>query len=105
MRDFFRRRVPGGRRPVPASAERHPAVPRRLLPWQVRERRFRAARFGRRGLDPQEVREFLDQVAGELAAAYDTLRQSRRETGRVRIALCQLQAERAHGRNEREWDR
>ncbi|MEU7617325.1 DivIVA domain-containing protein [Micromonospora rifamycinica] len=105
MRDFFRRRVPGDRRPVQASAERHSAVPRRLLPWQVRAWRFRPARFGRRGLGPQEVREFLDQVAGELAAAYDALRQSRRETGRVRIALCHLQAERAHARNEREWDR
>ncbi|MEU7981913.1 DivIVA domain-containing protein [Micromonospora sp. NPDC049081] len=104
MRDFFRR-IPEGRRPLPASVGPRPGVPDRLLPWQVRQRRFRPARFGRRGLDPQEVREFLDQVAGELAAAYDALRQSRREAGRVRIALCQLQAERAHGRNEREWDR
>ncbi|MFI9642541.1 DivIVA domain-containing protein [Micromonospora sp. NPDC051925] len=102
MRDFFRR-VPGSRRP--ASAERRPAVPHRLLPWQVRERRFRPARLGRRGLDPQEVQDFLDQVAGELAAVYDALGQSRRETSRLKIALCHLQSERVHARNEREWDR
>ncbi|MFJ6199305.1 DivIVA domain-containing protein [Micromonospora sp. NPDC092111] len=105
MRDFFRRRIPGGRRPVQVSIERRVAVPRRLLPWQVRERRFRPAPLGRRGLDPQEVREFLDQVAEELATVYDALGQSRRETSRIRIALCHLQAKRTHARNEREWDR
>ncbi|OWU99810.1 hypothetical protein B5D80_28705 [Micromonospora wenchangensis] len=104
MRDFFRR-IPEDRRPASASVGRLPGVPHRLLPWQVRAWRFRPARFGRRGLDPQEVREFLDQVAGELAAVYEALRRSRRETGRIRIALCHLQAERAHGRDEREWDR
>lgn len=54
-----------------------------LLPWQVRERRFRPARFGRRGLDPDEVRAFLDQVAGDLAAAYNALAASRQEAARI----------------------
>ncbi|MCX4388784.1 DivIVA domain-containing protein [Micromonospora peucetia] len=82
------------------SAAYHP-----LRPWQVRERRFRPTPLGRRGLDPGEVREFLDQVAGDLATVYDALAQSRRETERIKDALCRWQSEQARARDERRNDR
>ncbi len=68
-----------------------------LLPWQVRERRFSPARLGRRGLNPDEVYAFLDRVAVDLAAVYDALAQSRRETLRIRVALRRWQSEQAEG--------
>ncbi|SCE67220.1 DivIVA domain-containing protein [Micromonospora haikouensis] len=102
MRVFlFRRGRPRRRPPVHGAAGRQPAVGRRLLPWQVRERRFRSARFGRRGLDPQEVREFLERVAVEMAAAHEALAQSRREASEVKVALCRLRSEASPARNER----
>ncbi|MGN9779731.1 DivIVA domain-containing protein [Micromonospora sp. H33] len=76
-----------------------------LRPWQVRERRFRSAPLGRRGLDPQEMGEFLDRVAGDLAAVYDALARSRRETERVKDALRRWQSEQARARNERGYGR
>ncbi|SCL68218.1 DivIVA domain-containing protein [Micromonospora citrea] len=82
------------------SAAYHP-----LRPWQVRERRFRPTPLGRRGLDPVEVREFLDQVAGDLAIVYDALAQSRRETDRIKDALRRWQSEQTRARNERRYDR
>ncbi|SCG39593.1 DivIVA domain-containing protein [Micromonospora halophytica] len=82
------------------SASYHP-----LRPWQVRERRFRPTPLGRRGLDPGEVEEFLDRVAGDLAVVYDALAQSRRETERVKDALRRWQSEQARARNERGCDR
>ncbi|MFG1801071.1 DivIVA domain-containing protein [Micromonospora carbonacea] len=106
MRVFlFRRARPRRRPPAHGAAGRQPAMGRRLLPWQVRERRFRSARWGRRGLDPQEVREFLERVAVELGAAYEALAQSRREANQARLALCRLRAEASPARNERGWGR
>ncbi|WP_229405183.1 DivIVA domain-containing protein [Micromonospora sp. NBRC 110038] len=106
MRVFlFRRGRPRRRPPVHGAAGRQPAAGRRLLPWQVRERRFRSAPLGRRGFDPQEVREFLERVAVELAAAHEALAQSRREASEVKLALCRLWSEAAHARNERGWGR
>lgn len=78
------------------SAAYHP-----LRPWQVRERRFRLSPLGRRGLDPQEVREFLDRVAGDLAVVYDALAESRREIDRIKTALRHWQSEQARTRLER----
>ncbi|MET7970517.1 DivIVA domain-containing protein [Micromonospora sp. NPDC005305] len=77
------------------SAAYHP-----LRPWQVRERWFRPTSLGRRGLDPQEVREFLDRVAGDLATVYDALAESRRETDRIKSALRRWQSEQVRARNE-----
>lgn len=54
-----------------------------LRPWQVSGVRFRTARFGRRGLDPDEVYAFLTRVAGDLAAAHLDLDRSRRGAGRT----------------------
>jgi DivIVA domain-containing protein len=68
-----------------------------LLPWQVRERRFPPTRLGRRGLNPEEVYAFLDRVAVDLAAVYDALAQSRRETLRIKVALRRWQSEQAEG--------
>ncbi|MEH0972381.1 DivIVA domain-containing protein [Micromonospora sp. CPCC 205546] len=70
-----------------------------MRPWQVRERRFRPTRFGRRGLDPEEVHEFLDRVAGDLAAVYDALGSSRHETTRIKDALRRWQSEQARRTN------
>ncbi|WP_405108742.1 DivIVA domain-containing protein [Micromonospora sp. NBC_01405] len=63
-----------------------------LLPWQVRERRFRPAGRGRRGLDPDDVYAFLDRVAADLAGAYAALGASRREAARLTYALCRREA-------------
>ncbi|MER5701248.1 DivIVA domain-containing protein [Micromonospora sp. NPDC002296] len=70
-----------------------------LLPWQVRTQRFRSARFGRRGLDPGEVRAFLDRLATELAVHHDVLRASRLETARLGSELRRLRAELARRPN------
>ncbi|MCI4062590.1 DivIVA domain-containing protein [Micromonospora sp. R77] len=69
-----------------------------LAPWQVRERRFRPTRLGRRGLDPAEVTEFPDRVADDLTAAYRALGDSRQETARIRDALRRWQSEQAQQR-------
>ncbi|WP_442933396.1 DivIVA domain-containing protein [Micromonospora psammae] len=101
MRVLFRRR---GRNQRPERASRpggnyrsSSCVP--LLPWQVRQRRFRLTGFGRRGLDPDEVRLFLDRVAGDLDALHRALRESRLETARIKDALRRWQSEQARRAN------
>ncbi|MBB5112206.1 DivIVA domain-containing protein [Micromonospora echinospora] len=100
--------------PFPTPAQPRPerratcyrsAVDRPLRPWQVRERTFSSTPLGRRGLDPEQVREFLDLVAGDLATVYDALAESRRETDRVKDALRRWQSEQARARAEREQER
>ncbi|MEH0845313.1 DivIVA domain-containing protein [Micromonospora sp. CPCC 205711] len=94
MRAFFRRSG-GNQRPArtgPAGANYRSSAYLPLLPWQVRERRFRQAR---RGLDPAEVQAFLDRVAGDLDVAYRALRESRTETARIKDALRRWQSEQA----------
>ncbi|MFI7437670.1 DivIVA domain-containing protein [Micromonospora haikouensis] len=66
-----------------------------MQPWQVRTQRFRAARFGRRGLDPGEVRAFLDRLATELTAQHEALRAARLEVARLGGEVRRLRAERA----------
>ncbi|MFC4019168.1 DivIVA domain-containing protein [Micromonospora sp. GCM10011542] len=66
-----------------------------LLPWQVRERRFPPTRFGRRGLNPDDVYAFLDRVAVAMAALHDGLAESRRETARIKLALRTWQSDHA----------
>ncbi|WBB78791.1 DivIVA domain-containing protein [Micromonospora sp. WMMD882] len=72
-----------------------------LYPAQVRDRRFRRTRLGRRGLDPEDVRRFLDRVALELAAAQEAADRARRETAHVKDALRRWQSEQARIRNSR----
>ncbi|WDZ87939.1 DivIVA domain-containing protein [Micromonospora cathayae] len=72
-----------------------------LYPAQVRDRRFRCTRLGRRGLDPEDVRRFLDRVALELAAAQEAAERARRETAQVKDALRRWQSEQARIRNHR----
>ncbi|MEV6368171.1 DivIVA domain-containing protein [Micromonospora musae] len=69
-----------------------------LLPWQVRERRFRPVGLGRRGLDPNDVYAFLDRVAGDMAAVYAALAASRRETAVIKDALRRWQSDQARAR-------
>ncbi|MFG1954436.1 DivIVA domain-containing protein [Micromonospora sp. NPDC048830] len=69
-----------------------------LLPWQVRERRFRPVGLGRRGLDPDDVYAFLDRVAGDLAAVHAALAASRREAAVIKDALRRWQSEQARAR-------
>ncbi len=99
MRVFFRQRGRNQRPwPVGGSTCYRSASYRPLRPWQVRERRFRPTRLGRRGLDPDEVAQFLDQVAGDLAALYDALARSRQEGDRIRDALRRWQSEQSRVR-------
>ena len=93
------------RRPERRATCYRSAVYRPLRPWQVRERTFSSAPLGRRGLDPEQVREFLDLVAGDLATVYDALAESRRETDRVKDALRRWQSEQSRARAEREQER
>ncbi|SCG69475.1 DivIVA domain-containing protein [Micromonospora halophytica] len=104
MRVFFRRARRRQRSVLGPTCYRSAAY-HPLRPWQVRERRFRPTPLGRRGLDPGEVEEFLDRVAGDLAVVYDALAQSRRETERVEDALRRWQSEQARARNERGCER
>ncbi|MFE9186276.1 DivIVA domain-containing protein [Micromonospora haikouensis] len=86
-----------GRRP--ARHRRADGVPYRsrrclpLHPAQVRDRRFRRTRFGRRGLDPGDVRRFLDRVALELADAQQAAERARQETAHIKDALRRWQSE------------
>ncbi|MFU8871922.1 DivIVA domain-containing protein [Micromonospora sp. SL4-19] len=98
MRAFFRG-LRRNERPRPASTSYRSSAYVPLAPWQVRQRRFRPTRLGRRGLDPGEVREFLDQVADDLAAAYRALGDSRQETARIKDALRRWQSEQAQRAN------
>ncbi|OZV83104.1 hypothetical protein CA850_06300 [Micromonospora echinospora] len=66
-----------------------------LRPSQVRGRSFGLARFGRRGLDPVEVGEFLDRVAGDLATLYAALDRVGDENERIKDALRQWQTRQA----------
>ncbi|WBB78243.1 DivIVA domain-containing protein [Micromonospora sp. WMMD882] len=99
MRAFFRR-IRRRQRTNGATTCYRSAAYRPLWPSQVRQQEFRPTRIGRRGLDPQEVQEFLDRVAGDLAAMYDALAQSRHETDRIKDALRRWQSEQAMRRNE-----
>ncbi|SCL28088.1 DivIVA domain-containing protein [Micromonospora nigra] len=69
-----------------------------LRPAQVRERVFGTTRFGRRGLDPAEVADFLARVAGDLAGLYAALEQVREENRRIKAALREWQSEQARQR-------
>ncbi|MGY0002487.1 DivIVA domain-containing protein [Micromonospora sp. I033] len=70
----------------------------RLLPWQVRERRFKQVGIARRGLEPGDVYAFLERVANDLAAAYATVEASRRETATIKDALHRWQSEQGRAR-------
>ena len=50
-------------------------------------------------LAPWQVREFLDRVADDLAAAYRALGDSRQETARIKDALRRWQSEQAQRAN------
>ncbi|MDG4757748.1 DivIVA domain-containing protein [Micromonospora sp. WMMD710] len=67
-----------GGQPYPAG------YPARLTPHEVRTREFAARR---RGVDPDEVREFQARVADELAMLNDTVRLLSQENDRIKRAL------------------
>lgn len=98
---FLTRRSQPSQRP--ASACYRSATYSPLRPWQVRQWRFRLSRFGRRGLDPDEVGEFLERVAGDLTALYEALARSREETVRVKEALRRWQSRQSGTVNGRSY--
>jgi DivIVA domain-containing protein len=71
------------------------AAYRPLLPAQVRLRRFTTVGLARRGIDPDEVTEFLEQVAGDLARAYTELAGVREQNARIKDALRRWQSQQA----------
>ncbi|MGC4807178.1 DivIVA domain-containing protein [Micromonospora sp. DT233] len=103
LRQLNRPKRQGRHQQSPHHHDRHPNRPgpyrstrfALLRPWQVRDRSFGWTRFGRRGLDPQEVADFLDRVADDLAAVYRALGDSRQETALIRDALRTWQSEQA----------
>lgn len=89
----------------PARHRRGDGIPYRsryclpLHPAQVRNRRFGRTRLGRRGLDPEDVRRFLDRVALELADAQEAAERARRETMQIKDALRRWQSEQTRNRS------
>ncbi|WP_406067611.1 DivIVA domain-containing protein [Micromonospora sp. NBC_01638] len=59
----------------------------RLHPSLVRDHQFATAGFGRRGIDPQEVRRFLHRVALELATLHKDVERLTDENIRIKRAL------------------
>lgn len=59
-----------------------------LRPAQIRQRRFTVRRHG---LDPFEIRAFLNEVADELAVTQTALVAVREENARIRRALHEWQ--------------
>ncbi|WP_030488560.1 hypothetical protein [Micromonospora chokoriensis] len=68
----------------------------RLHPSLVRDRQFAAAGFGRRGVDPQEVRRFLHRVALELATLHKDVERLTNENIRIKRALRDWQSAQAN---------
>jgi DivIVA domain-containing protein len=102
MRIFLRRRSenvgrhhrPPRQRPAQGGLYRSASCAP-LRPGQVGGRSFGITRFGRRGLDPAEVDDFLHRVAGDLASLYAALEQVREENHRIKEALRQWQTRQA----------
>ncbi|TCB92124.1 DivIVA domain-containing protein [Micromonospora zingiberis] len=72
--------------------------PPRLHPSDVRDRQFPVVGFGRRGLDQEEVRQFLYRVARELAILYQDLARLDDENVRLKRALRDWQTAQARRR-------
>ncbi|MEE6259287.1 DivIVA domain-containing protein [Plantactinospora sonchi] len=82
------RTIPG--RPPNTGANYYWSAGRRAISEsQVRHRQFNPAR---RGLDPTEVRGFLDQVANELVALRAELARTHEENVRIKNALRDWQS-------------
>ncbi|MER7164864.1 DivIVA domain-containing protein [Micromonospora sp. NPDC000207] len=69
-----------------------------LVPAQVQGWRFGRTPLGRRGLDPDDVQNFLDRIAVELTDAREAAERARQETRRIKDALRQWQSEQARDR-------
>ncbi|MEU8262451.1 DivIVA domain-containing protein [Micromonospora sp. NPDC048999] len=74
------------------------STPPRLHPRNVRDRQFSSVGFGRRGLDPQEVRRFLHRVALELATLHQDVARLNEENMRIKRALRDWQSAQAQQR-------
>jgi DivIVA domain-containing protein len=83
--------------PIPGSGPTYyrSASYKPLHSWQVRTRQFRSNRFGQRGLDPDEVYDYLDRIAGDLDALRAELAASQAETKRIKDGLRQWQSRQA----------
>jgi DivIVA domain-containing protein len=69
--------------------------PELLGPRQIRNARFTESRFGRRGLDPGEVRRFLARVAAEVADLQAEVTRVREESHRIKEAMRRWQSRHA----------
>lgn len=67
---------------------------RRLLtPQEIRDRCFNPTRLGRRGLDPEEVHQFLKLVEADLGLLHQELAAAREEAERLKDALRDWQSQ------------
>lgn len=62
-------------------------LPARLHPVLVRDHQFPTVGFGRRGLDPREVRRFLLRVALKLASLHQEVTRLTEENTRLKRLL------------------
>ncbi|WP_422770957.1 DivIVA domain-containing protein [Plantactinospora sp. WMMC1484] len=99
LRCLFRRKRQLLRRLGSAYPDRS-ASRRPLLPSQVRLRRFTPVGSARRGVDPDEVTEFLEQVAADLARAYAELAGVREQNARIKDALRRWRSRQAPAAHE-----
>ncbi|SDZ07321.1 DivIVA domain-containing protein [Micromonospora pattaloongensis] len=66
----------------------------------MRQRRFALTRFGRRGLDPAEVGDFLERVAADLEGLYVELARTHEQNLRIKDALRRWQSQQAPSMRE-----
>nr|MDT0658554.1 DivIVA domain-containing protein [Micromonospora sp. DSM 115978] len=66
-----------------------------ITPQDIHDKCFSPTRFGRRGLEPTEVHDFLKLIEGEVAVLHSELAAAREEAGRLKNALREWQSQ--HG--------
>jgi DivIVA domain-containing protein len=104
VKKLLRRLFDPHRQPMPNTGPGYRlAAHQPLRPAQIRNQRFSPTRFGQRGLDPDEVHEFLDRVATELANAHAAADRHHAEATRIKNALKRWQTDQHNQRQT--WQR
>jgi DivIVA domain-containing protein len=73
----------------------HPDGRALITAQDIHDKCFKPTRFGRRGLEPEEVHDFLRLVEAGVAVLHEELVAAREEAGRLKSALREWQSQ--HG--------